>query len=90
MRSEEIRGHLKRMPFRPIRVFVSDGSAYDIPHPDFMIVSRTEVVVALELGNDDMPERFAYVDPVHITRIEPINGQRSTGADGKSNPAVSG
>ena len=75
MRAEEIRGHLKELPFRPIRLFVSDGSTYDIPHPDFMIVSRAEVVVAIHLGNGDIPERFAYFDPVHITRIEPINGQ---------------
>lgn len=76
MRPEAIRVHLRRLPFRPIRVFLSDGSHYDVRHPDFMYVSRSEVVIALDPGNDDVPERSAYCDPIHITRIEPLEGDR--------------
>jgi hypothetical protein len=75
MRADEISKHLRRQPFRPIRVYVSDGSAYDVRHPELMFVSRSEVVIGLDPGTDVIPERSVYCDPVHITRIEPINGE---------------
>lgn len=76
MRLEEIRTHLHKHAFTPIRVFISDGAFYDVHHPDFMLLSRAEVVIGLNAGTDQFPERNAYVDPVHITRIEPVNGMR--------------
>ena len=80
MRLEEIRAHLHKQPFVPIRVLVSDGSHYDVHHPDFMLLSRAEVVIGLDPGSDRFPERNAYIDPVHITRIEPVNGRRGRSA----------
>jgi len=77
MRPDEIRAHLRKQPFRPIRIFVSDGSSYDVRHPESALVTRTEVVIALDPGNDDIPERSAYCDPIHITRIEPLDGRKA-------------
>ncbi len=57
MRADEIRVHLRRELFRPIRVYISDGSSYDVRHPELMFVTRTEVVIALDPGNDEIPER---------------------------------
>ena len=56
-------------------MFISDGSSYDIRHPEMMMVGRTEVVIGLLSDGDDVYDRFAFCDPVHITRIEPINGK---------------
>ena len=77
MRADEIRAHLRRQPFRPIRVHISDGSSYEVPHPEFAFVSRNEVVIGLDSGDDEIPERSVYCDPIHITRIEPIDGHRA-------------
>lgn len=76
MRAEQIRNHLRKQPYVPIRVFLSDGSAYDVRHPEMAAVSRTELVIGLDPSEDELPERFAYCDPVHVTRIEPIDGSR--------------
>lgn len=76
MRPEDLREKLKKQPFQPIRLFLSDGAFYDIRHPDLMLVGRTEIVVGLTGGNGDLPERFASIDPIHVVRVEPINGQK--------------
>jgi hypothetical protein len=76
MRPHDIRNHLRRRPFRPFRLCLSNGDSCDVRHPELMYVSRTEVVVALELGEDDLPERSAYCDPIHITNIEPLDGTK--------------
>jgi len=76
MRPDDIRAHLRRQPFHPIRVYISDGSKYDVRHPELMLVTRTEVVIAIDPGDDRIPERKVFCDPVHITRIEPVNGTK--------------
>ena len=75
MRANEIRTHLRQRPFEPIRIFLSDGAFYDVRHPEMAAVSRTVVAIGLEPTDDGLPDRFAYCDPVHITRIEPIDGK---------------
>ena len=74
MRPAQILAHLRKQPFAPIRVSLSDGSSYEVRHPEMAAVSRAELVIGLELAEDDVPDRFAYCDPVHVTRIEPIDG----------------
>ena len=76
MRPDEIRAHLRRQPFQPIRTHISDGAHHDVRHPELVLVTRAEVVIALDSDDDDIPERSAYCDPVHITRIEPLNGKK--------------
>jgi hypothetical protein len=76
MRPVEIRSHLRRQPFRPIRIYISDGSSYDIRHPELALVTRTEVIIALDAGDDEIPERSVYCDPIHVTRIEPLDGTK--------------
>ena len=74
MRPAQILAHLRKHPFAPIRIFLSDGCSYDVRHPEMAAVSRAEMVIGLEPTEDNIPDRFAYCDPVHITRIEPIDG----------------
>jgi hypothetical protein len=75
MRPEDIREKLRKEPVRPLRVFLSDGACYDVRHPEVMIVSRTEISVGLGGGNGEIPDRLAHVDPIHVARIEPIDGR---------------
>ncbi|MBN1346745.1 MAG: hypothetical protein JXQ73_28905 [Phycisphaerae bacterium] len=76
MRPNEILKHVRREPFRPFRLHLSGGASHEVHHPELIYVGRTEVVVAVELGSDDVPERSAYCDPIHVTHIEPINGTK--------------
>jgi hypothetical protein len=76
MHPEEVRRHLRQQPFLPIRVFVSDGSTYDVHDPAYTYVSRREVVIGMDIGENQLPRRSAYLDPIHITRVEPlVNGE---------------
>lgn len=74
MRPEEVSRHLRQKPFLPFRIFVSDGSEYEVHDPEYAYVSRREVVVGLDGASGGIPDSSAYLDPIHITRIEPIPG----------------
>ena len=43
---------------------------------EFVMVSARVVVVGIDGNGADMPGDFAFCDPVHITRIEPIRNDR--------------
>ncbi|HLF95316.1 MAG TPA: hypothetical protein VJB14_17750 [Planctomycetota bacterium] len=60
----------------PIRLFLSDGSRHDVRHPEFIFVMQREIVIATASRGGDIPERAVFIDPIHITRIEPINGKK--------------
>ena len=51
--------------FRPFKLYLSDGRAFDVPHPDFIAFSRRVVVV---IGDDELPN---IIDPVHIVSAKP-------------------
>jgi hypothetical protein len=74
MRNEEIRAMLKKVPFQPFRMLLSNGKVYDIPHPDLAIVLRNDMIIGLPA--DDLPagvaDRFAFVALMHINNIEPL------------------
>ena len=74
MRPAQVRDHLKVHPFRPIRIHISDGSSYDIRHPEMAYVTASQVMIALEMSEESLPDKVVFCDPVHITRIEPLDG----------------
>ena len=74
MSPTQIRAHVRREPFRPIRICMSDGASYEVHHPENALVTRTEVAIAVEADNGELPERMVYCDPLHVTRIEPLDG----------------
>jgi hypothetical protein len=78
MRPEEIRKQVKRTLFQPFRVHISDGAYYDVPHPDSLLVSHTQVVIGVYPDRDDMPESTVLCDPLHVTRIELMPPKKST------------
>jgi hypothetical protein len=76
VRPQQIQAHLRKQPFVPFRLFMSDGSSYDVRYPEMAAVSRAEVVVGLDAHNGDVPDRFAYCDPVHVVKIEALDGNK--------------
>ena len=77
MSPTEIQAHLRRAPFRPIRVHLTDGSSYEIRHPELALLTRRDLAIALDIGPDGLPDRNIFCDPLHVVRIEQIDGTTS-------------
>jgi hypothetical protein len=77
MRTSEIEKQLRQRPFVPFRLCMSDGTAYEVRHPEMVLVSRTVIVLAIYKPRARQPETFVLCDPVHIIRIEPAPDGRS-------------
>ena len=77
MRANEIIKILREPPFTGLRIYISDGSSYEVYHPDMMLVTERKVYIALPPSRmDAVPGGAVHCDPVHITRIEPLNDKR--------------
>ncbi len=56
MRIEDIRALMRAAPFRPFRVYLTNGETYDIHHPDMLLATLGAVHIAIPppmiLAND--------------------------------------
>ncbi len=74
MRPEDVREFLRRRPFQPFRLTLTDGRTYDVMHPELAIVGRSWVEVGLARPGDpeNIAERLISVSLLHIMQIEPM------------------
>lgn len=72
MDPEEIQAHLRRRPFQPIRVHLTDGRSYDVRHPEKMQVEQSRISITLESPLQNF-ERSFHVHTAAVERIEPLD-----------------
>ena len=76
MRATEILKILRETPLTGLRIHISDGSSYDVYHPDMMLVTERRICIALPPSRkDEAPGGAIHCDPLHITPIEPLYGK---------------
>ena len=82
MQLEDLQRKLHERPFRPFRMHLSDGAAYDVTHPELLLLGRRSLVLGLAVRPEDtFYQRAVDIDLLHIVRIEPIEAvsQRGNG-----------
>ena len=74
MRPESLIELLREAPFKPFRIFATDGRTYDVRHPDQALVLRSRVILPLPSGQG-MPDGSEHLALSHIIRVEEIPQQ---------------
>jgi hypothetical protein len=73
MRAEDLMQLLRRRPFNPLRIHLTDGKTYDIRHPDMALVLRQYVDIGVrpdpESGVLESVERCSLL---HVVRVEEL------------------
>lgn len=78
MRPEELRALLRRQPFVPIRVHLSEGKTYDIKRPEMAFLTRSTVEIGLEKRpGSGVADQVMYCSLVHVVRVENLDGKKS-------------
>ncbi len=73
MRVEEISRLLKRKPFEPFAIYMSDGASYPVKHPDQIIITPRAAYVGIGgNGREPVAQDVVICDLVHITRLGPV------------------
>ncbi len=88
MRAAELRSIIKREPFEPVWLSLSDGRSVLIRHPDQVVISERTVFVGLAkiersrplatpTRGDAISRDFILLNLLHITAIEPANNRNA-------------
>ncbi len=74
MSQQDMLEMLRQRPFQPFRIHVTDGTVYEIRHPEMMVVGRTRALVFFPPEGMALPaiDRYEAVALLHITRLEPV------------------
>jgi hypothetical protein len=78
MRPAEVLKLLRRAPFEPFAIFLSDGSRYEVRHPDQVILTPRAIYVGIAgNGRSTVAQDVVICDLVHVTRLVPARRPRS-------------
>ena len=77
MTVQTFRELLTQCPFKPFRVVMSSGKAYDVRHPEMAFLTRSDLLVGIDEAEDGVPAEFTICSLLHISAIEPISSASS-------------
>ena len=63
---------LSQRPFRPFRLILSSGQAYEVRHPEMAMLTRTDILVGTDVADDGVPAEFKICSLLHVTAVEPL------------------
>ena len=73
MNSAVILEALARRPFEPIRVVMSSGESYEVRHPEWALLTKTNLYIGLPGSKrDNVPQRAVHCAMLHIASIETL------------------
>ena len=73
MTFREIAAHHNTRPFVPYRVVTSDGRTYEVPHPEFAMVSMTSTMVGIpRILEGEQVFDFVRIANDHVTTLVPL------------------
>ena len=72
MTVQTFRDLLAKRPFTPFRVTVSSGQAFEVKHPEVAFVTRTDLLVGIDIADDGVPAEFKILSLLNVATIEPL------------------
>jgi hypothetical protein len=62
---------LTQQPFKPFRLIMSSGQAYEVRHPEMAMLTKTDLLVGIDETTEGVPAEFKICSLLHVTAIEP-------------------
>ena len=73
MRADELWGALRREPFVPMRLCLSDGHRYEVYHPHMVVMSGRSLAIGVRsLPGVGMADHVVFCSLQHVVRVELI------------------
>jgi hypothetical protein len=72
MRQEDVLKILREQPFRPFRVYLTNGETHEVRHPELVWVTRTTMMLALPTSNLPAPaiEDYLTIALLHVVKMD--------------------
>ncbi|MFL5245406.1 MAG: hypothetical protein ACJ8FY_25195 [Gemmataceae bacterium] len=73
MNLQTFRELLTQRPFRPFRLVMSSGQAYEVRHPEMAMLTRTDIVVGVGETEEGVRAEFRICSLLHVASVEPLS-----------------
>lgn len=85
MPPKQLQEKLRHKPFRPFRMHLTDGTAYDVLHPELIMLGRRYLVLGLTRDPEEtLIDSSVDIDLLHIVRVETLKRGDRRGGNGRS------
>lgn len=75
---------LDKRPFEPFRLHVSDGSVYDVRHPELVMVGLGSIVIGVPAaGQPRLYERYETIALNHVVKLLPLAAAAPAAGNGQ-------
>ena len=78
MTLQTFRELMTQRPFKPFRLIMSSGQSYDVRHPETAMLTRTSILVGVDVADDDIPAEFKICSLLHVATVEPLSSAISS------------
>jgi hypothetical protein len=72
MTLQTFRELLSQRPFKPFRLVMSSGQTYDVRHPEMAWLTRTSILVGIDVADDGVPAEFKICSLLHVATVGPL------------------
>jgi hypothetical protein len=73
---EDVQRRQQQRPFQPFFMYLTDGSRYEVRHPEMLLLGRRSMILGLVSEPDQtVYERAIDIDLMHVVRMEPSETQ---------------
>ena len=74
MTRNDFRQRVRQRPFVPFRLVLTEGTAYEVRHPEQIMLARDSVVIGVPsaTGDEDFFETTVLADLFHVVKLEPL------------------
>lgn len=82
---EELLQWIRRQPFEPFRIHLTDGTSYEVRHPELIMAGARAVHVGIAINPNQLYyDRAEVVSLIHVVRIEPMPSPASANTNGQA------
>jgi len=74
MTLQTFRELLAQKPFKPFRLAMTSGDAYEVRHPEVALLTRTSLLVGTVVADDGVPAESCICSLLHVATVEPLAG----------------
>ena len=72
MTLQTLRELMTQRPFKPFRLVMSSGVSYEVRHPETALLTRTSILIGIDIADDNVPTEFKICSLLHIASVEPL------------------
>jgi hypothetical protein len=76
---------LAASPFKPFRMVMPSGQTYDVRHPEMAMLTRTDLLVGVDIADDGVPAECKICSLLHVTAVEPFGPTAASPTQAEAN-----